>query len=696
MLFAMEPWKVCLLGVPYATRSEQTVRLRGKETRALLACLLLPARLSSGLFAPPPVSRQTLAERFWDDKPDGRVCLRQAVAALKAQFGEDCFQNDANFLQVCPGAFITDLDLIRAAYAKAIAPENSPEMRLSLLIEADGEIGGPFLEGCLRVGHSAEPWLIAKRAEVHEWIARVLFALADAFEAADNLNGAMGAARRAAGFVPESEAARDLVWRLAHKSGQRSAHPVLKEARSFEQALVEIAARGTSGTGLTSHETRFFDALFKAKCAHLPPRTHKALIRLSVLPAPFSPELALSVCRVGKRSLRLLTEANLLQTQENTFVFADVVRAAAWRQAPTPTKNRLQKRMANVCGAWAYHADYHATPFPGAGVLPCDPFFRGAVLWGITQPVEAGFLGFLRRLHAAKMLDVVQEALPFLEKTGENAAVSDALRYEAMCASGSIYFSMQAFEPAALWFERAHLLLPRITDDKESEAGLRFIWGNALHHAQNSGEALVQLARAHTLFEQAQNPLSAAACLRVRAEIGNHLERYEDALADCEACLVLRRAALSPHSPNIADALFWKGITLLHLNRTDEVAPCMEEALQIWQENNELTGIGFCLRVIGRLRAAQNAFGEARAHITHAILLHEQMNDMGSRRAAIEAMGDVFVLENRFADALPLYAECLQGHEAEAREKAIARLRGKMEGCDPGSNPVKTAIINYR
>lgn len=126
----------------------------------------------------------------------------------------------------------------------------------------------------------------------------------------------------------------------------------------------------------------------------------------------------------------------------------------------------------------------------------------------------------------------------------------------------------------------------------------------------------------------------------------------------------------------------------LRLNRLTESADCMEDALSIWQETGDTTGTGFCLRLMGRLRAKQGRFAEAQAHIEHAILLHEQRNDAGSRRAAVEARADVYFQEGRAKEALPLYEECLQGHEAQQHEKAMVLLYARIESCHAhGLNP---------
>lgn len=376
----MEAWTIRLLGVPRAQRrssnAQPEIRLRSKKTWAVLASLLLPVRLSTPFASPPAVlSRQTLAQRFWGDRENPRLHLRQALASLKATFEEKnlhekWFQADEETVRVVPGAFVTDIDRIREAYGRALSA-TAPDERLHWLIEAEEEIGGPFLEACLQPGDQGEPWIVGQRAQVHGWLASILFALADAFEETGNLNGALAAARRAVAFQPHSAEAQRRVWRLAEQTGQEAALPLLEAEDTLEQAVDRIAAREVTQGGsvhgnavpLTGKETRLVHALYRAKMSTLSPPARKALPRLAVLPAPFCAETAAQVTGVSRRTLRALARDTPLlvmqQQQQNgqeEFALPPVVRACAWRSVPSATRQQLNQRLASVCAAWLEHA----------------------------------------------------------------------------------------------------------------------------------------------------------------------------------------------------------------------------------------------------------------------------------------------------------------------------------------------------
>ena len=241
----------------------------------------------------------------------------------------------------------------------------------------------------------------------------------------------------------------------------------------------------------------------------------------------------------------------------------------------------------------------------------------------------------------------------------------------------------------AAGFLKTHLLLKlqrtHRGDGLEVVMQARYAHPNARHYGGDSLAALPALREAERYFELAERPAGLANCLRFRAEILSHLGKVEEALEACCAAVELHRSSvLDPRGPEAANALFWKGSTLVRLNRFEEAESCINEALSLWQDMGDKTGVGFCSRMLGRLRAEQGRFAEARLHIDHAILLHEMMNDGGSRRAAVETGADVFVKAGRPLDALPWYEECLQSFEAaedveQRSEKGAERIRVKIE-----------------
>ena len=701
----MEVWTIRLLGVPRAQRrsggssssAEREIRLRSKKTWAVLASLLLPTRLAAPFASPPDVlSRQTLARRFWGDKPNPRVHLRQALASLKTMFEAECFLADEETIRAAPGAFVTDIDRIREAYGRALCA-TSPDERLHWLIEAEGEIGGPFLEACLQPGDQGEPWLVGQRAQVHGWVASLLFALADAFEETGNLNGAWASARRAVAFQPHSAEAQSRVWRLAQRTGQEAALPVLEAEDTLEQAVERNAAH------LTGKETRLVHALYRAKMSALAPPARKALPRLAVLPAPFCAEVAAQVTGVSRRTLRALARGTPLlvmqQQQQNgqeEFALPPVVRACAWRSVPSATRRQLSQRLASVCTAWLEHARVPpGEPFapPFATMAQAEPFLRAALRWLLAQPPTPTPIGFIRHLAGLGLLDLAREAVPFLDAVMEGETHPAPERYAAADAAGYILFHRNEFSAAVSRFERALSFMPVGTECEGSdrapdqapgravnEGNLLFFLGNACHYAGDSRRALTHIAEARKRYEQVPEPARVADCLRFQAEIQNHLGEYEEALHACEEALALR-SVLQPRGHLVADALFWSGSTLFVLGRHAQAERCLCEALAIWQDTGNGTGVGFCLRVLGRLRTHEGRYAEARAHIEHALLLHEREGDQGSRLAALEARADVFLQQGRGQEAMPLYAECLADHAAREHHTGITRLENKMRRC---------------
>jgi len=412
--FFVEPWTVCLLGVPRARCGDREIRLRSKKTWAVLACLLLPVRLCAlSSSRPAALSRQTLARRFWGDKPDPNVHLRQALASLRATFGSDCLQTHQDTIRAAPGVFVTDIDRLRNSYQRALSAP--PEECLHWLIEAEGEIGGPLLEACLRPGEQGESWLIGRRAEVHGWVASFLLALADAFEVAGNLNGAMEAARHAARFQPESAPIQSRVWRLAEQTGQEAALPALEPEDDLEQVVERIGEENTA-VHLTGEETRLFSALYQAKLGALPLQSQKALPRLAVLPAPFSPKVAAQVARVSRQTLMALSRTPLLQRSGEAFVLPEVVRTCAWRSVPSATRQQLRKRLASFCQAWINQIitpPEGSQPPPFTTVAQAEPFLRAALQWHLTQPPTLDRVNFVRRLTGIGLTDLACEAVAY-------------------------------------------------------------------------------------------------------------------------------------------------------------------------------------------------------------------------------------------------------------------------------------------
>jgi tetratricopeptide (TPR) repeat protein len=223
----------------------------------------------------------------------------------------------------------------------------------------------------------------------------------------------------------------------------------------------------------------------------------------------------------------------------------------------------------------------------------------------------------------------------------------------------------------------------------------------AHHYTGNSPAALTYLREAEIHFEHIGRLTQVAECLRIQSEILNHLGEHEEALRVCERALFLRReiypdtdaAIIAGHE--VADALFWKGATLFRMGRFDEATHRIREALSLWQEIGNATGIGHCLRLLGRLRAEDGIFSEAKAHLHHAILIHEGTGSAGCRIAAVEALADVLFREGKPDQARPLYRECLAHHAAQDpfHSDKIEKFTREIARCDEAAAAVATTVV---
>ena len=154
----MPVWQIDLMGTPHALTGLRQIRPQAKETWALLASLLIPDTLSSSRFpdCPRPHSRDALAQRFWADKENPRVNLRQALLFIRKTFGEESICAGRETIQVAPGHFVTDIELMLTAYREAMAASSLDE-RLQHLSTAEAMIRGRFLEGVVLGGAHQRP-----------------------------------------------------------------------------------------------------------------------------------------------------------------------------------------------------------------------------------------------------------------------------------------------------------------------------------------------------------------------------------------------------------------------------------------------------------------------------------------------------------------------------------------------------------
>lgn len=699
----MQPWRVNLLGVPSASRGGgEDARLRSKETWAVLASLLLPESLNSHrhFLPPPPCSRETLALRFWGDSSNSpRACLRQSLASLRTAFDAECFLSvgKRQDVQVLPNCFVTDIERMLASYHAALLSP-SPEGRIHHLTEAEGEIHGELLEGCVEPGDPGELWLLGRRADVRTKIVLVLTALMDALIKQGNRNAALDVARRALQFHPTDAVLRKRAWELAVGTGQEDALRAIEGAEGLGDAVTRLRHRDADT--LTPRESRLFASLFLAQVSQLSANLRELFGRLAVLPAPFTPHQAREICRVPKAALEALAKTPLIEREDNSsgsagtggidrYFLPKVVRDAALRDLPAATRRQMDGRLAAYCQDWvlgvvASNPAEPPPPFETAG--RAEPFFRATLEWHFmrTQQQRQHHQRQQKPVHTAELTEIVRrlpflglsglarEAVPPLRRASEDESIPLPLRYSMACVAGNTLFLSHDHAGVIEFLTRAIAMESALADlfPPEERMVRHAALAIAHHYAGDSPAALTYLREAQVHHEQTGRVVLVAESLRIQGEILNHLGEYEEALRACRQALSLRRAECQNSNTardqhQVADALFWEGSTLFRLGRFSESTDSIREALAIWQETGDATGIGHCLRLLGRLRAEEGVFSEAKAHLHHAILIHEGTGSAGCRIAAVEALADVIFREGKPAHAVSLYAECLAHHAAQ-------------------------------
>lgn len=694
-------WTVQLLGVPEARCGNASAHLRSKKTWGVLACLLLPPDLllpDLPRLAPVPVSRETLAERFWDTSPSGRASLCMALSSLRHAFGAERFLTNRSMAQAAPDWFVTDIAQIITLQGQALAAP-APEERLRLLAEAAALIRGEFLEGCFRerAGEDSEDeadaWRQSRCLEIQGRLADVLLCFARELEHAGQDSRAFEVALRLLHQQPHHPQARALAWTLAQRTGQTRVVHALDAARNLEEALARTEAQRHTGRALSPKDQQKLDPLVREELDTFAERDQRRCLRLAFLPAPFSPEVARAVCRVPSRLLSRLAKTPLLEALPRRegagprYAVPAPVRDYAQPKIPTAVRRQMEKRLAAAGEQWlAALWVEKASDLPPLGRMQeAGPFLTMALDWNLRQPPTPSRLDFLNLLWLRGLPGLKERLLPYLEETCESPTHPAAVRVQAGIFVGRIRHAHSEFSEAVCWLQKARTVLEEagpedLPDRLQQQIDLAWLLVQALHYAGNSRQALVSLAEAAELFANQQNQERIADCLRFRCEILNHLGELEPALAAVEKALQSRRQSKA-RGAAVADALFWKATTLLRLKDEAAAAGCLTEALDLWQETGDRTGVGHCLRELGALRAAQGLYAEGRAHLEHAITLHESAQSQGCRIAAVAVLADVFLKQGRFAEARARYTECLADSEARGRAQSADLYRARLAAC---------------
>jgi len=672
----MELWQINLLGPPCVLRNGQEKRPQAKETWAVLAALVLPTPV--GAHTPQPQRRQALAERFWADKDDPRVHLRQSLTYLTKLFGEDCFRADRETVQVVAGRFVTDIEQMLTAYREALASDLLEE-RLRLLAEATSFIRGDFLEGCLQPGDCGESWMLRLRAEIRGVVVRILTASMETLTVAEMFPAAIEVACRLLEWQPDHKQVRERMRELLDKTGRTALNYESGATADFPELMERL--RTKPGNHITMTEMHLFTVGFKAEMQALPLRSHTAFLRLSVFPAPFSAEMAQAVCGVSASKLRILAKTPLLESRADGYALPDIVQAATWRQVPATTRQHLHKRLSGLCEGWVRRAARPPSTLlpPFTSTAQAEPFLQAALAWNLRQPPNYDRISFVCNMHQLGLLPPGGAAPAYLEYACRHETLPIEWRRVAGLHAGTIYLDRGEYPQAIYAFEQT---LDLFASEPENPyvPRMHFYLSLAFHYGGNSQASLAHLGQAKAHYLRHGGHVDLGQCLRFQCEVQASQGNNEEALTACEEAVQIRRE-FGQGRDSVADALYWKGVLLWKLGRPGEASDCFEEALSSWQETNDTTGIAFCLRMMGRLRSAEGRFAEARAHLEHAILLHERKEDPGSRIAAVAALADNYSAEGRLTKASTLYMECLAYSETQQDSESADRFRARVQDC---------------
>ncbi len=672
----MTHWNVQLLGPPAARNADGAVaHLRSKETWAVLASLLLEQALKSASadFTPRRLSRVTLAERFWGDKFDPPMHLRQALASLRRAFEKEAFYVDRETIQVAPGFFCTDIEEALGLFHAAQSCTD-PEQKLALLMQAEEKIGGDFLEGCLTSLDEGAVWHTGVAAQIEAKTSAILTALAEEQRAVGHLNAAFDTALRLLAQFPHSPKAKQLAWDLAMDSGQETALHTLEQTQDYRAALPRIADLERKGKSLTARDSRLFEALLEERLKALSPALIAHLSHLAVFPAPFSAPLAKAVCAVPRASLFALQEAGLLEPQGEAFALLRPVQNYVWKRVPAPEKKTLQKEFYKICRAWI--DDYRAGAAPRAPVFrsldEVNPHFARVIASLLEAPLTEDALSFFLDIYTLGLIEILILHLDHFRRFAADAAQDVSLRIGISHLLGRIAQRRQEFSEAL----RCYDLCLDLSGSCEAFVRNQYLApkAQAAHYGGDSALAVQCLNEVIASGIAGNLRAQLGDAHRFLCEILNHFKDYERALFHAETARTLR----DPHTERpeaTAYGLFWQGKTLLRLGRSTEGADCIDAALALWLEAGDSTGVGHCLRVLAELHIEEGRYVPAQVNLEHALLLHEQTGSEGCRIAAVEALAKLCAVRGRESAARLHLEECLAYYEARGRAEKADEIR---------------------
>lgn len=450
----------------------------------------------------------------------------------------------------------------------------------------------------------------------------------------------------------------------------------LEQVRSFREAVGRFPKQGLNA--ITLDAGRLFQSLFQAELQTLLPGLQKTFLKLSILPAPFVAEIAQKVCRASLADLQALAKTPFLQQVGDTFVLTDIVRDCAWKLLDTSTCRRLRRRLALFCVETlaASNAPSGTVPAPFTTPLQAEPFLRPALQWILEQSPQPRYLGFIDMLRHCGLNDLALIGISYLQSIGAEPSFPPEVRLEARVAAAYMLMAKDRHVLAVIELEAAVPIAEALPTSSRQTA----LYGTLMmtcHYAGDSERAVGYGLKALTECRLHSDFAGEAHILRFLGEIHTHLGDFTQALRYCEAALKLRREKEDPAS-RLADALYWKAKSLFRLDRRAASLDTVTEALSLWQQEGDATGVAFCLRLLGQVRCAEGQVAEAQAHLEHAVLIHGQTGIEVNRIAALEVLGDVFHAARRYPEARTLFQECLSFYEVKSHTSGIDRLKQKL------------------
>lgn len=671
-------WEISLLGVPRAHQGSLQAHLRSRETWGVVASLVLPAALGrSTMEGVVAVSRNNLAERFWSDARDPRHSLRQAICSIRTSFGEDFISSDHHNVSAA-AAYVTDIERIRTLYRRATECTEDSD-RLELLAEAETLIHGSFLEGCVDTGESAYQWYLASKTSVDGLVLEVLACFGRLQESMGDINGAFDTTHRMLQYNPDDAGLIGRLWELGRRTNRPQLEEVIASSDLFEDALPRIKSRAKKGLPLSIRETRIFEHTFQDRLAGLKKRTRQHVLSLSVLNGPFTAEFAQRVCSTPASILNELADTQFLERTGKIFEFLPAVRTCALRLLPPKSRSSLEGRLFAAC-LEALKRYTNGECWHGIEAIePAVPLLEAALELTRSGQVTAEAIYYVKCLRHCGLTALADRAIGWLESALDPGSPDVTIAYLAATCLGDLHSASHRFTEAVTCYERALEIAVSVGRPNEV-ANAHGQLSVALHHAEFSELALDHNEQQRKLWIELFGQQSVASCLRFRGEILTALRDYTGVLiALDEAEQIYRKLGNLPLG--IAECRSWAAEALTKLGRFDEALDAAEESLGLRMDAEDWTGVGQCLNIIGAVRAQQGRYSEARAHVLHAIHLFEREGKMPSRAASLATLGDVYVRQNRVAEARTCYEEGLAFWQENGHERWSTVFKQRLEAC---------------